>query len=278
MLDTTRFDFTHINQFRNDGYTSLPQLFTEGEIKVLQREVERFRQLGLGRNVRTDGDGETHSQAETNYQVIPLYDKSDLIRAMPFEPKVLDLVTQLIGNPFLLHLDQLFLKPAGRGTGTDWHQDNAYFKIADPTKGVAMWVALHDATIANGTLHVIPGSFREQYDHFRDPYSDHHIHCRPPEERAVAIEVPAGGAAFFCYGCAHCTKDNTTDRERAGIAFHFLNADYASPDLLSGERARPFLTGPRATGGFREYGVTVAGTWPAEVARILSAPARPRTA
>ena len=125
-----RFDSTHIEQFRNDGFTSLPQLFTEEEVLALRREVERFRQLGLGRNVRTEGDGETHSQEETNYQVIPLYDKSDLIRALPFEPKVLDLITRLIGDPFLLHLDQLFLKPAGQGTGTAWHQDNAYFKIA----------------------------------------------------------------------------------------------------------------------------------------------------
>ena len=266
------FDSAHIEQFRHDGYTSLPRLFNEDEVAALQREVERFRQLGFGRNVRTDGDGATHSQEKTNYQVIPLYDKSDLIRALPFEPKVLELVTQLIGDPFLLHLDQLFLKPAGQGTGTDWHQDNAYFKIADPAKGVAMWVAVHDATVANGTLHVVPGSFREQYDHHRDPYSDHHIHCRPPEERAVAVEVPAGGAAFFCYGCAHCTRDNTTDRERAGIAFHFLNADFASPDLLEGERAKPLLTGPLATGGLKEYGVTVAGTWPAEVGRVLAAP------
>ena len=267
-----RFDSAHIDQFRKDGFTFLPQLFTKVETRAMQREVERFRQLGLGRNVRTDGDGATHSQKKTNYQVIPLYDKSDLIRALPFEPRVLGLISQLIGDPFLLHLDQLFLKPAGSGTGTDWHQDNAYFRIADPRKGVAMWIAVHDATIANGTLHVIPGSFREQYKHHRDPNSDHHIHCRPPEERAVAIEVPAGGAAFFCYGCAHCTKDNTTDRERAGIAFHFLNADYASPDLLEGDRARPFLTGPRETGGLGEYGVRVAGTWPGEVARVLSPP------
>jgi ectoine hydroxylase-related dioxygenase (phytanoyl-CoA dioxygenase family) len=47
-----------------------------------------------------------------------------------------------------------------------------------------------------------------------------------PEDEAVAIELPAGGAAFFNYGIAHSTKPNTTERERAGLASHFLHADY----------------------------------------------------
>jgi hypothetical protein len=32
---------------------------------------------------------------------------------------------------------------------------------------------------------------------------------------------------------------------------------------------RPYLTGPPATGGLREYGVTVAGTWEQQVERML---------
>jgi phytanoyl-CoA hydroxylase len=147
---------------------------------------------------------------------------------------------------------------------------NAYFKIRDPLKGTAMWIAVHDATVANGTLHVIPDSFREAYAHYRDPYSDHHIRCDPPEERAIPIELPAGGVVFFAYGTAHCTKANTTDRERAGVAFHFLRADYAQDELIQPDRDyRPYLTGPDASGGLREYGVRVAGTWEQEVDRTL---------
>ena len=162
----------------------------------------------------------------------------------------------------------MFLKPGRHGAGTAWHQDNAYFKIADPLRGTAMWIAIHDATVANGTLHLIPGSHRERYEHRRDPDSDHHIRAWPPEERAEPIELEAGGVAFFCYGTAHCTRANTTARERAGMAFHFLHADYAAPHLVEGDRRRPYLTGPRATGGRTEYGVEVAGTWEREVQRV----------
>ncbi len=105
------------------------------EVGPIQAEVERFKREGLVRNVATEGDGETPSSTKVNLQLIPLYDKSDLIRALPFDDKVAVAVSQLIGTPFILHLDQMFLKPAGHGIGTDWHQDNAYFKIDDPLKG-----------------------------------------------------------------------------------------------------------------------------------------------
>ena len=260
-----------IIHFKTHGYTAVPNFFTPREVQAMQAEVERFKRDGLGRNVATDGDGETHSDTKTNYQVIPLNDKSHLIRALPFEKRVIDAVSGLIGDPFILHLDQLFLKPGGQGVGTDWHQDNAYFKIADPLKGTAMWVAIHDATIANGTIHVVHDSFKEEYPHDRDPNSNHHIHCQVPEERAVPVELEAGGVAFFCYGTAHSTKANTTDRERAGMAFHFLRIDCVDrANLIDRQRSQPFLVGPEASGGEAEYGVKVAGTWESEVARTLT--------
>ena len=50
---------------------------------------------------------------------------------------------------------------------------------------------------------------------------------------------------------------------------HFLHADYAAPGLVDGDRrTRPYVTGPRATGGRAEYGVEVTGTWEREVERM----------
>lgn len=261
----------HVRQFTEQGWCLVEGLLTDTMVAALAAEVERFQQEGLVRNVRTDGDGATPSSKRANLQLIPLFDKSPLLRCLPFAPRVADAVTRLIGDPYLLHLDQMFLKPARIGTGTSWHQDNAYFKIADPLKGTAMWLAVHDATRANGTLRVIPGSHRTSFAHARDPHSDHHIRCQPPEEEAVEIEASAGSAVFFCYGVAHCTGDNDTDSDRAGVAFHFLHADCAADDLVTPDRdRRPWVTGPQSTGGLQEYGVDVRGTFDGEVQRVLA--------
>ena len=257
--------------FQEHGFVIAPHFFDARETLALRREIERLVREGKLRNVATEGDGKTRSTAKVNLQLCPMFNHSRLYRAVPFVPKVVEAVRALIGDPFILHLDQVFLKPGKHGMGTNWHQDNAYFKISDPTKGTAMWIAAHDATLANGTLHVIPDSHRTKYEHSRDGHSDHHIRCYPPEEQAVPAVIEAGGVVFFNYGCCHATKGNQTDHERAGLAFHFLRQDFAAKELLAADRAtRPAITGPEATGGVREYGEQVAGAWEQEVARALA--------
>lgn len=266
-----RFTDEQIGQFRDEGWLAVPQFWDASEVRAMQTELERLKRAGKLRNVATDGDGKTHSQTKANLQLCPMWPHSDFYRAMPFAPKVVECIRQLIGDPVLLHLDQVFLKPGGHGAGTNWHQDNAYFKIADPLKGTALWTAVHDANTANGTMKIIPGSFREKYEHGRDPESDHHIRCFPDESRARFIELPAGGALFFAYGTAHATGANTTDQERAGVALHFINAN-VSQEAVGGfaPGKRPALTGPEATGGAREYGERIAGTWKEQVKRVLA--------
>jgi phytanoyl-CoA hydroxylase len=261
---------SQVEQFRSHGWLAVTGFFEAREVAAIRAEVERLKREGYMRNVATEGDGKTPSQSMQNLQLCPMYRHSPLFRAMPFAEHVVGAVRQLLGDPLILHLDQVFLKPGKTGMGTHWHQDNAYFKVREPLMGTAMWIAVHDATLANGTIQIIPDSFRDLYEHSRDPYSDHHIRCHPPEEQAIPIELEAGGVVFFAYGTPHSTGPNRTDEARAGVALHFLRADYAQDELLQPDRDyRPYLTGPQATGGEREYGVRIAGTWVKEVERTL---------
>lgn len=265
------FNEAQVRDFRAHGYLAVPQFYSPREVMAMRAELDRLQREGFLRNVATDGDGKTHSQAKQNLQMCPMSPKSPFFRAMPFDPKVVRAVSQLLDDPVLLHLDQVFIKPGKSGSGTSWHQDNSYFKIADPLKGTAMWVAVHDATIANGTLEVIPDVFRTEYEHSRDPYSDHHIRCYPDESQAVPVELPAGGVVFFAYGTPHCTRGNNTDSARAGVALHFINATVDGHAQVGFEPGkRPYLTGPEASGGAREYGEKIAGTWEQQIERALS--------
>ncbi len=255
--------------YDRDGYVSVPDFFDRREVAAMVAELERFKRAGLGRNVATDGDGQTQSRTRINYQIIPLNDKSTLFRALPYHPRVVEAVRQCIGEPFVRYLDQIFLKPGKSGAGTQWHTDNAYFKVSDPTRGIGMWIALHDATVANGTMHMIPGVYRQTFDHARDPGSDHHIAFKADDSMAVPVELPAGGAIFFNYGVPHCTRANTTEHERAGLAYHFLRTDFIPDRVSSGPRKELIhITGPEASGGLIEYGTMIAGTWEAEVAKL----------
>jgi ectoine hydroxylase-related dioxygenase (phytanoyl-CoA dioxygenase family) len=255
--------------YMRDGYVAMPGFFSTREVAAMVAELERFKRQGLGRNVATDGDGQTHSRTRINYQIIPLNDKSALFRALPYHPKVVAAIGQCIGDPFVRYLDQIFLKPGRSGAGTRWHTDNAYFKVGDPTKGVGLWIALHDATIANGTMHMLPGVYRRTFEHVRDVDSDHHITMKADDGAAVPVELPAGGAILFNFGVPHCTKANTTERERAGLAYHFLRTDFVPDRVGFGPRKDLIhVTGPEASGGLNEYGLMVAGTWEDEVSKL----------
>lgn len=251
-----------VARFRSDGYIVVPGFWNPAEISDMRDELQRLRVLGLLRNVATDGDGTTLSETKQNLQLCPMWPHSRLFQSMPFASRVGSAVGALLGGPSLLHLDQVFLKPASQGAGTNWHQDNAYFKIADPLAGTALWTALHDANMENGALRVIPKAFNEPLPHTRDPESDHHIRCFPDESLAVNLEVPAGTAIFFCYGTPHMTGPNHSQSARAGVALHFLRDNQASDDgagFKPGQRTA--VSGPKACGGQDVYGEDMRSVW-----------------
>ncbi len=261
-----QFTPEQVATFHRDGFLAVEGFWNAEEVAAMQAELERLKADGLLKNVATDGDGQTTSTQKLNLQLCPMSPHSRLFRAMPFSPKVAQAVGQLIGGPLRLQLDQVFLKPGGTGAGTNWHQDNDYFRLTDTTNGTALWTAVHDATAANGTMRVIPAAYHEALPHSRDPESNHHVRCFPDESKAITVELKAGGALFFLYGTPHATGGNTTDKERAGVALHFFNDAAVSerPGWLAG---RPVLSGPEASGGEREYGEKL--DWEREVAAAL---------
>jgi phytanoyl-CoA hydroxylase len=249
-------------QYRSEGYTTAPDFFSPKEVAAMQAELQRLKDEGLLHNVVPSADGQTPSTTAMNLQICPLAPKSELFRSLGFSGKVVDVIRQLIGDPIVWQLDQIFLKPGKHGAGTSWHQDNAYFRIKDRRQGVGMWTAIHAASVANGTMHVIPRGDEELLAHERDPGSNHHIKCVVDESRAVPVELPAGGAMFFNYAVPHCTKGNTTDKERAGLALHFLREEA----VVKPEDKIAVLTGPNSTHGLKEFGLDQRHEWDRRVA------------
>jgi len=255
-----------ISAWKRDGFVAVPGFFDAGETRALQAEVRRLQAAGKLRNVATIGDGRTTSTTVFNMQLCPAAPHSPLIRALPFSRKVVGAVTALLGDEVLLYLDQIFLKPGQHGVGTNWHTDNAYFQSRESTAGTGMWIAIHDANRANGTMAVIPRSHALDLTHERDPGSDHHITCAKAVDPAdeVVVELPAGGVLFFNWGIAHRTGGNATDHDRAALAYHFVD-ERRKPENWStsyaGGTAPPVLAGRGASSAAREWGSDQTGVF-----------------
>jgi len=214
-----------IQLWKEKGYCLAPNFFSQEEICAIRKEVERLKKEGRFNNVSTAGDGKTEDEKNVNLQLHSPGSLSPLIKALPYADKLVKSAEALVGGPNEIQTTQIFYKPGGNGSATNWHQDNAYFGALDVTMGTGIWIAVHDANEANGTMRIIPSSHQEMYEHNRDLQSNHHIRCFPDEEKAVTCDLPAGGVLFFNYGIAHCTGPNTTDQDRAGLALHVHHLD-----------------------------------------------------
>ena len=274
-----------LDSFNNEGFVIIPDFFTAVEVVALQSEVVALQANGKLNNVATAGDGKTASTEVFNLQICPIgLPNSRLIASLPWRPGMPETISTLLRGDSVQHLDQIFLKPAKHGAGTNWHTDNAYFQSADPRFGVGMWIAVHDANRANGTMRFIPRSHLQTWEHERDGDSNHHITCKKhiDPSKEVLVEVTAGGVAFFNYGVAHSTGPNTTARERAGLALHFMLGTNVSLKDSHFKDSPPetwrWLSGARCNGGKTYHGEDLRGVWQAEVARLSSSGNRAATA
>jgi len=250
------FNEEETRSYLEDGFVIKSDFFNFDEVTLIKKETERLYSEGIFRNIATDEYG-NKSKSKKNFQLIPLYDQSKIFRSLPYQQKVIQAISELIGDPFVLRLDQIFLKPARNGLGTNWHQDNAYFKISDPMKGIALWIAIHDANASNGTIEIIPGLHHQTLEHERDSSSDHHIRCYPHDEKSLTVELNAGGVIFFCYGIPHKTGPNRSEHPRAGLAYHFIHEDFISEKVHQFPNYCRYMTGEKASGGMNEYGTLV---------------------
>ena len=83
-------------------------------------------------------------------------------------PRLVEMLTQLIG-PDVKCVQSMFIdKPPGTGTGQPYHQDAWYLKT-EPDTLMALWVACEDADHENGCLAVIPGSHTDPIHPVEEP-------------------------------------------------------------------------------------------------------------
>ena len=253
-----------LNAYQRDGFVIINEFFAPSEVEVMRNELARLMKEKALRNVATDGDGQTSSITQQNLQICPVSPASPTLRTLPFATKVVEVSRQLLGDTVIHRLDQIFLKPAQNGAGTNWHQDNGYFRESRgvlATQGFGLWIALHDATAENATMRLIPGVYQQEFKHPRDQMSDHHFTCvdEIDEAQAIAAEISAGGVVLFNFGVPHATGPNTTDYDRAGLALHFLAGGIAT-DATHKPRG-PIISGVNCDGGKSMWGTDLRGCW-----------------
>jgi len=136
----------------------------------------------------------------------------------------------------LLVQSMVIFKQPGIGGEVRWHQDASYL-LCEPQRVVGLWLALEDATRANGCLEVAPGAhrgpLRERYA--VDPAGQEgvldELDSTPWPEHGRHLEVPAGSLVVFHDHLPHRSAVNRSLDSRVALTLHAHEAGSRwSPD------------------------------------------------
>jgi len=143
-------------------------------------------------------------------------------------PRLLDVLTKLLGPNVRLHGSKLNMKDPKYGSPVEWHQDWAFYPHTNDDL-LAVGVMLDDVEMENGPLLVLPGTHK-------GPVYDHHAGGRfcgamdpsvskLPYDKAVAITGKAGSASFHHVRLVHGSAQNTSDKPRQLLLYECAAAD-----------------------------------------------------
>ena len=147
---------------------------------------------------------------------------NELFRSLAHHPGMVGIAVELIGQDVALFQSMLLMKPPRFGGQKVWHQDNAYFRL-EPNDVFGFWIALDDADVENGCMHVIPGSHRKGIGEHGGVADDYGLSSAPTADDAVACVMKTGDALVFHGETYHYTPPNTTDRRRRALQYHYAS-------------------------------------------------------
>ena len=147
---------------------------------------------------------------------------NELFRSLAHHPEMVGIAVELLGPDVTLFQSMLLMKPPRFGGQKVWHQDNAYFRL-EPNDVFGYWIALDDATVENGCMHVIPGSHLAGIGKHGGVADDYGLASAPSGEDAVACVMNTGDALVFHGETYHYTPPNTTDRRRRALQYHYAS-------------------------------------------------------
>jgi ectoine hydroxylase-related dioxygenase (phytanoyl-CoA dioxygenase family) len=206
-------------QFDEDGYFVMNGVFGADEIGRVRGEIDGFEAKTEAFLRSRDDERLAIAEAGAITFTVHLVTRSSVLRAFSKHPVFAGICTDIVGPDVNLYWDQAVYKKPEKPRRFPWHQDNGYTYV-EPQQYLTCWVALTDATEANGCPQVAPGLHRAgTLAHtYVDPLG---FQCFEEPPSKAAAEVGAGGIVVFSSLTPHLTGPNTTDSVRKAYILQY---------------------------------------------------------
>jgi len=213
-----------VNLYHEQGYFAPVPVLSVDEVTRYRDQLERH-EAALGHPL--DFPEKSKSYLLYNWA-------DDLVH----HPAVLDAVEDVIGPDILVYHSTTWIKEPGTPAYVRWHQDGKYFFL-EPALHITAWVALSDATVASGCVHVLPGSHTwGDFDHQDDPGEwnmikrGQFIADRFDDAVGEPVVLKAGEMSLHHTNLVHCSRGNQAGDRRIGLGISYIPASvrqYGAP-------------------------------------------------
>lgn len=221
--------------YRAHGYFVTGTIFTEQEIAVARRGVERY--LAGERDWRLSfryfgGAVPTEELWWGDYLSLQIREIRELIQ----KPILAKIARRLCGSTAVrLWHDQAVLKPPHRpGTkgSVGWHTDRVTWRTCSSLEMLTAWIPMTRVDRNNGTLLVVDGSHRWSGNdgimgfHRQDLDTlARQVNTEGSPWEEVAIEVELGQVSFHHVLAIHGSRPNLSPASRLSLSVHLQDAD-----------------------------------------------------
>ena len=148
----------------------------------------------------------------------------EFFRQLAHHPNLLVTARKLLGSKVTLLQTMLLMKPPGISGPKVWHQDNGYFSVSPPAC-FGFWIACDPATVANGCMHIVPGSHHHGLQPHAGSGDDFGLTEIPVAEEILPVPLEPGDALLFHCELFHFTPPNRTAQRRRALQYHYMASD-----------------------------------------------------
>src|SRR3954470_19089432 len=215
--------------YREHGYVLVRSVFDEREVEEMRQAIDRI----LEGVAATEHDrSHTWAGVDQSLQLKGFHDLTyhdGVFTRMVAHPRLVEVLTRVIGPNVQLHHTKMLVKPPEQGAPFPMHQDYPYFPH-ERHSVLAASVHLDDTDLDNGCLRVIPGSHRQGPLEAQGP--SHTVEY--PVEEGTPLPARAGDVLLFNYLTIHGSGVNASRRTRRNVLFQ--SRDPADPPVLTDGR------------------------------------------
>jgi ectoine hydroxylase-related dioxygenase (phytanoyl-CoA dioxygenase family) len=221
-----------------NGYLALENVFPGGEIEQLRAAADGLVARADSLTESTDrfklqAFGDDGGDSRLVQQVAEPHELGAEWMSLARDPRVLDVVEDILGPNIQLYYSMMMMKPPRQGFRAPWHQDMAFF-AHDRAALVACQIYLDDSTLDNGCIHVVPGSHKYGLlNHYDGDRFTEVVQGDVSEydEKQVALPLEAGSMAVWHCLTLHSSPPNRSDRPRRGVTIEYKDP---SANLMGG--------------------------------------------